>query len=110
MRKISKGTATILENDPRMKVCALKGIIPHVCSMKLDWHHNLIFGGRQSDIPETILAICDFIHDMARKTEVKERLDWIMLNLMSDEQIRSISKATDYFFVRNRLNAKYGHY
>ena len=100
----------VLENSPRMKFCSLKPYIPHICSQKIEWHHNLIFGGRQSDIPETIISICEVIHNQARNSEVKERLDWIMLNQMKPEDIKAISKATNYNFIKDRLNKKYGQY
>lgn len=101
---------SILENDPRMKVCALRRFVPHVCSPKIDWHHNLIFAGKQSDIPETIIALCDWIHDIEKKPEIKELLNWIMLNQMSDDQVKSISKAVNYARIKETLNSKYGHY
>ena len=106
MRKISSATREQLENEPRMKVCALKGY-DHSCSQKIDYHHNLIYGGKQSDIPETIIAICSEAHKIADRKDVKERLEWIMLNQMSAEQIQSVSKAVDYAYKKEQLNRKY---
>lgn len=107
MRKLSKPTKEILESDPRMKVCALKYYIPHTCSQKIDWHHNLIYAGRQSNLPNTILGICSDIHREADKKEVREILDWIMLNQMTDADFEQVSRA--YLKIkRGRLNKKYG--
>ena len=105
MRPISKPTTEKLENSERMKKCCL---LDYECSGRIEWHHNLIYGGRQSDIPETILGICKYHHDQADKTEIKEKLNWIMLNQMSDQQIKSISKAINYAYQKEQLNRKFG--
>ena len=108
MRKITKGVIRILENDPRMKKCALAPYIPHNCSPKIEWHHNLIYGGKQSNIPETILGICSEIHRIADRKDIKERLDWIMLNQMTMRQFESLNKAP-LRHKRALLNKKYGN-
>jgi hypothetical protein len=92
MRPISPKTRKILENDPRMTKCALKGKIDHICSRKIDWHHNLIYAGRQSDIPNTILGICSNIHALADRREVKKMLDEIMHAQMTEEDYKLLPK------------------
>ncbi len=105
MRKISEETRNILAKDKRMRVCALKS---YVCQGRLEWHHNLIFGGKQCDWPETIIALCGgFHHRYADQKDIKEKLDYIMLNQMSDKQIQSISKAVDYFQRKKYVTNKY---
>lgn len=91
--------------DPYYKICCYPE--EHPCRGKIDWHHNLIHAGRQSNIRETILPICEFIHAAARITHIKEKLDLVMLNRMSDEQVRSISKAVNYTRLKENLNKKY---
>jgi hypothetical protein len=39
---------------------------------------------------------------------MKERLDWIMLNRATDEQLHPFCRAIDYMRRRAVLNAKYG--
>lgn len=107
MRKLSKVTVTILEADPRMKVCCLSPHVPHTCSKKIDWHHNLIYAGKQSDIPNTILAVCSEAHDQANNKEVKEVLDWIMLNQMTERDFSLLPKS-NYRYKLGYLNRKYG--
>lgn len=107
MRRLSKETREILENEPRMKACALINHIPHICSKKIDWHHNLIYAGKQSDIPNTILGICSDMHEIADWKDVKEILDWIMLNQMTQDDFEQVSKAS-LVLKRNLLNRKYG--
>lgn len=94
--------------DPRMKVCALAPHIPHSCSKKIDFHHNLIYAGKQSDLPNAIIAICSNIHDQANNKEIKEVLDWIMLNQMTPRDYEEVPKA-NLHQKRSFLNKKYGH-
>ena len=50
-----------------------------ICSSTLvQWHHNLIYGGKQSDDPLSILPLCKEHHDMANDSLFKEELDLIM--------------------------------
>jgi hypothetical protein len=98
-----------LSKDKRMISCCLMTKKDCRCKGRIEWHHNLIFGGKQSDIPETILPLCkNFHHRYAEQMDIKEKLDWIMLNQMSDEQIESISKAVNYQQRKIYVNSKYG--
>lgn len=103
MRPIPPKIRALLADDPYMKRCCLCGSN----SGKIDWHHNLILGSKQSNIVETILPLCQNCHDKARTTETKEKLDLIMLNRMSDQQIIEISKAVNYHQRKKYLNEKY---
>lgn len=47
----------------------------------VEWHHNLIYGGRQSDDPHSILPLCKEHHAMADDMSIKEELDWCMFQL-----------------------------
>ena len=105
MRKLSPETREVLSNDEFMKTCCL---LDFECSGRIEFHHNLIYGSKQSDIPNTLLPLCKAHHDTANKKDVKAKLNWIMLNRMSDIEINSISKAIDYFKERTRLNKIYG--
>ncbi len=104
MRKLSPETREILSNDEFMKTCCLKD---ETCGGRIEWHHNGKFGGRQTDIPSTILPLCHDHHRIADYKLIKEILNHIMLNRMSDAEIKSISKAVDYFRERARLNQLY---
>lgn len=99
----------ILENDPRMKFCALKKYIPHLCSRKIEFHHNLIYQGRQSDIPNTIIALCSDIHAQEKRKDIKEVIDWIMINQMTEHDFSLIPKWTGRYKI-GYLNKKYGQY
>lgn len=107
MRKITKGVLNTLLEDERTKKCCLAEHIPHVCSPKIEFHHNLIYAGRQVNLANAILPLCSNAHKIADRKDVKEVLDWIMLNLMTDREVRSFSKAP-LVYKRGRLNVKYG--
>lgn len=88
-------------------------IADETCEGRIEWHHAL-----KSYIPphkgrvnekEAILPVCTAHHKKADTREVKENLDWIMLNRMSNEQIELFSKATDYKQYKKYLNEKYGN-
>lgn len=106
MRAIPQSIKTKLASDPFMKKCCLCGT--HGATIKIEWHHNLIFAHRQSNLPETILPLCEPCHSHANNRDVKERLDLIMLNRMSDETIMSISKAVNWSQRKKYLTKKYG--
>jgi hypothetical protein len=105
VRPIPQKQKEEMASDKYYKKCCYP--FPHPCSQKIEWHHNLILAGQQSNIIETILPICTYIHEEARKTEIKEILDMVMLNRMSDEQIFEISKAIDYSQRKKYLNGKF---
>jgi hypothetical protein len=94
MRKVSEKTKCAKLAEPDIHLCCYR--FPHDCGGRIEWHHNLIFAGKQSDDPKTILNICHNIHELARNRDVKERLDLIMLERMTEEERVSISSATNY--------------
>lgn len=94
--------------DPYYKKCCYHGPFGHGPSVKIEWHHNLIFAGRQVQEPWAILPICEEIHKKADWKQVRERLDWIMLNRATEEDLDYYSKANDLRRKRDVLNKKYG--
>lgn len=94
-----------LANDPSYKKCCF--IFEHLCSGKIEWHHNLIFGGRQVQDKRFIMPICQNIHDKARNTLIKELLDLIMLDNLSYDELKEISKGVNYTQRRTYLRNKY---
>lgn len=97
-----------LNEDPFYKKCCLWFL--GGCGGRIERHHNLIYAGRQVQAKFCILPACHDHHDMARKTEIKERFDWVMLNRATFSEILSISKAINYKEVKDRLNLKFGTY
>lgn len=73
MRPIPPEIRNKLADDMFMKKCCLCGTRANI-----QWHHNLIYQGRQQNDPESILPLCEPCHYLANKGLVKEKLDRIM--------------------------------
>ena len=104
MRPIPPKLKDDMASDQYYKKCCITGST----SEKIDWHHNLIFGGKQVNEKFCILPLAKSIHDKIVK--YKEICDWIMWSRATDEEIRRYSKAENYFAKRDKLVAKYGQY
>ena len=104
MRPIPQKLRDEMANDPYYKRCCVTGS----ANEKIDFHHNLIFGGRQVNEKWAILPLAKSVHDDIVKW--KEKCDWIMLNRATDEELEPYCKAIDYKQRREFLNKKYGEY
>lgn len=82
--------------------------INHGPTVKMERHHHLIFAGSQVNALFCILLLCKDIHDKVFQPHIKERLDWIMTNRMSPEEIRHYSKVRRFQWERDRLNHLFG--
>lgn len=80
---------------------------PHV---KTEWHHNLMYMGRQVNKEWSILNICQEIHRRVHEPEIRDILDWIMLNRAPEEELKEYSGAVDLIKRRDKLNQKIGKY
>jgi hypothetical protein len=86
MRKLSQETKDRIDTDPFYRQCC-------ICrDRNVQLHHNLIYGGKQVDEPETILPLCIKCHDMARNSLFKETLDRIMFSRMKTSQFNKYGK------------------
>ncbi len=86
-------------------------IADNTCSGVIQWHHNLrsYIDGNKGRVNEKfcILPVCKSHHDKADTTETKEKLDWVMWNRASENDIIKYSKATNYQTYKEYLNKKY---
>lgn len=105
MSKIPKALLKEILADEWYKTCCLKG---SDCSGRIEFHHNLIFGGRQVQAKFAILPLCHAHHEDANWTEVKEKLDHIMLTRASNTELVKYSKATNLLRKLDYFNGKYG--
>lgn len=80
MRAIPPNIREKLALDPFMKRCCLCG----KDKVKIDWHHNLEYAGKQQSDPTTILPLCTECHGNARDSRIKEELDLIMFHRGTD--------------------------
>jgi len=97
MRPIPQQLKDEMSADPYYKKCCLSPSL--VCEGKIQFHHNLIFAGRQVNEKFCILPICEFHHHNVEK--FKELLTTIMLNRATDEELKRFSKAVDYVKLKN---------
>lgn len=93
-----------MAQSPFYKQCALTG----TTNEKIDWHHNLIYAGRQVNEPFCIIPLATSIHD--KISTYKELVDWVMVNRATDAELSRYSKAVDYHQLKATLNKKYGDY
>lgn len=103
MRKIPLALRADMERDPFYKRCAISG--KPIGMVKIEWHHNLIYAGRQVNEKWCIIPLSKEIHDNI--VRYKEEVDWIMLNRASDEELMRYSRA-ELITKRERLNKKFG--
>lgn len=109
MRPIPQNLKDKINEDPFYKKCCLNNFV-YPCSGKIEWHHNLIFAGRQVNEEFCILPVCKTHHDIEKHTIIKEKLNWIMWMRATKEQILKYSKATNYQNVLDRLKTLYGKF
>lgn len=84
-----------MANDAFYGQCCLCGY------SSVEWHHNLIWSGRQINEKEMILPLCIHCHQDARRNEIKEKLDLIMYRRMLPDQWVKYDRAG---FLRTRFN------
>lgn len=108
MRKIPEPIKRELEAEPNL--CARRHDSP--CGGRITWEHAIIFAGKQLNEVWAIIKLCERHHGVNgyqdRGELNKERNIQIALNRATDDELRAISKSTDYIALRDRLNKKYG--
>ena len=109
MNCIPKKLRAELAEDPEYAYCSLTGTAGTRYD-KIEWHHNLIFKGKQVQRKFAILPILHSIHAQANNIEMRERLDWIMWNRATSSEITEFSKAVNYHQRLEYLNEKFGEY
>lgn len=94
-----------LANDPYYKKCCLSGVM----NEKIDWHHNFNYASKNINEKWCILPVANSIHQYHQgiTSEVKEKLNWIMYNRATDEELKKYSKCKDLIREKERLNKKY---
>lgn len=103
MRKIPTKLRQEMHEDPMYHRCIVTGMAHE----KIDWHHNLIYAGRQVNERWCILPLLHSIHEIEKRPHIKEILDWIMLNRATDEELQRYDRA-NLLAKREKLNNKRG--
>lgn len=102
MRRIPDKLKAEMAGDRFYKRCAVTGRSDE----KIEWHHNLIFAGRQVNEKFCIIPLAKTVHDSIEK--YREIVDWIMLNRASPEELKRYSRAVNLISKKAYLNKKYG--
>lgn len=95
--------------DPFYEKCCISGV-RKAPGVKIEWHHAFQFAGKRVNEKWCIVPVTEIVHDKARTSEMKERIDWVILNRADDETLKRYSKAEDLIRKRSYLNNKFGEY
>lgn len=107
MSKIPKDILDAILADPFYKSCCIPNF-EFSCSGRIEFHHNLIYGGKQVNEKDFILPLCHAHHALEKNKSIKDRLNWVMLKRGSTRLIEAYSKSTNWAFEQERLNKLYG--
>jgi len=96
-----------MSQDKFYSRCCLAGLIGIPCSGRIEWHHNFTYKGTRINEPWCILPVCHNHHENEKRSDVKELLNWIMLNRKKDfSEYDRCTPSLDY--QKKRLNEYYG--
>lgn len=109
MNKIPKKLREDLASDTFYKRCSISGDFG-TKEDPIEWHHNLIYAGKQVQAKFAILPLKKSLHANANNKELRAQLDWIMWNRATPEEIQKYSKVKDYQFYLQNLNVVFGMY
>ena len=90
MRAIPPTLREELVNDPFMKKCVLA--YTGMCEGGIQWHHNLIYAGRQQNYKFCILPVCHGHHLKADTKTIKPLLDKVMIERATPEDLALFPK------------------
>jgi len=103
MNNIPTKLRTQIAEDPFMKDCCLRD--DGMCEGRIEWHHVLIYGGRQVQERFAIVPACGgYHHKFANRKDIYPRFLKVALNRATDSELEKISKLIDYKKLRDKLN------
>lgn len=91
MRKIPEEMRNEMSQDPYYTKCCLEGIVEG-CGGRIEWHHNLIYAGKQRNHPWCILPVCHDHHMQADSKLIKPTLNKIMISRATPEDLLEYPK------------------
>jgi len=100
-----------MAQDPFYKVCVFKqfkfiGMGPfESCDGRIEWHHNLIYGGRQVNEIFCILPVCHAHHMVADRRDVKAFLNRVMATRATEEDKAKFPRISIDSFLKYPLPA-----
>lgn len=106
MRPIPEKLKQEMADDKYYETCCIAFI--GNCSGRIEWHHNLIFGGSQVNEKFCILPTCQAHHKIADRKDIKDMLNWVMLNRATDDELLPFCKVINYTRKKEVLNSVHG--
>ena len=89
MRPIPLKMRAELAEEPRMKVCVVKGLGFGECEGRIEWDHCWIYAGRQINELWAILGVCNKHHYEKNGNQLlKESIARKSLQLATDEDLQ----------------------
>ncbi len=93
MRPIPPKLRSLLEAMPRMRMCELHYNKFGPCEGRIEWHHTIIYQGRQLSEMFAILGVCTRHHNMVNSDrKVKEELERRSLEIATGEELSKYPK------------------
>ena len=71
-------------------------------------HHNFQYAGQSISEAWCLLPLCPTCHAIEKRRDIKEKLNWIMLNRASLEELKRYSKVENLLAKKERLNLQFG--
>ena len=72
-----------------------------------EWHHNLIYAGQRQNAKFCILPVCLYHHSIEKRTDIKEKLDYIMIMRATPKDFKKFPRK-DWLQRKKYLISKYG--
>lgn len=118
MSVINKKLRAEMALDPEYSRCSLQGLLGEYvgpCDGRVTWEHAIRYASKNVQERWAIIPCCAAHHGVDQFQDAptqarKEIRVWVALNRASDDELRSVNKAIDYFHERKRLNRVYGFY
>ena len=102
MRAIPIKLRKEMSEDEYYDNCCMQGDLD--CVGHIEWHHGLIYAGRQVNRKFAILPLCQKHHRDIDNRDQKIKINRIMLNRATEEELMEFSKSEDLIAKRDRLN------
>lgn len=78
-----------LANNPFYWDCCISN---NECQGHIEWHHNLIYAGKQVNEEFCILPLCQKHHKIEKYKQIKSKLNKIMVSRATDEDLKKFPK------------------
>jgi hypothetical protein len=90
-----------MNNDPFMHSCCLAN---ENCEGLIEWHHNLIYGGKRQNEKWAILPLCSWHHAIEKQKDIKKELNKIMVFRATEEELIPFCKVVDWISLKYAQN------